>query len=97
MGLGYDEADDMVVLIAYQLVEAQHDESEIDYLLSSGLEDASVARFWGTREQMQVLRNQALSAVKGGRPVCDLCGALIGPEGHLCTRRNGHGNSVKFT
>jgi uncharacterized repeat protein (TIGR03847 family) len=83
MGLGYDEQADMIVLIAYQLV------------LDEG-EDPSVVRFWVSREQIQTLRDHALLAVEGGRPTCELCGELIGPEGHLCPRRNGHGNDPKF-
>ncbi|MBN1314910.1 MAG: DUF3090 family protein [Anaerolineales bacterium] len=95
MGLGYDETVDMVVLIAYQIAETQEEESDIEYLLNKETNTA-VARFWGTREQMQLLRDQALNAVNGGRPVCELCGESIDPEGHLCTRRNGHGNSRNY-
>jgi uncharacterized repeat protein (TIGR03847 family) len=83
IGLGYDEAEDLVVLIAYQISLSED-------------EDVSMARFWGTREQMQALRDQALSAVVGGRPVCELCGEPIDPDGHLCSRQNGHGNHPKF-
>lgn len=86
MGLGYDESVDMVVLIAYQLTGNEGLDLDEDM-------DAAVARFWGTREQMRLLRDRALDAVNGGRPVCELCGETINPEGHICVRRNGHGNS----
>ena len=84
MGLAYDESSDMIVLVAYQLV-------------SEDEEDAPAVRFWGTRQQMRTLRDQALSAVEGGRPVCSLCGGVIDPGGHLCPRRNGHGNHPRFS
>jgi uncharacterized repeat protein (TIGR03847 family) len=84
MGLAYDESSDMVVLVAYQLA-------------SEDQEDVPAVRFWGTRDQMRTLRDQALSAVEGGRPVCSLCGGIIDPGGHLCPRRNGHGNHPRFS
>ena len=83
MGLGYDEPADLVVIIAYQLVLEEDQEPQI-------------ARFWVTRQQVQGLRDQALTAVEGGRPTCELCGEPIEPDGHLCPRRNGHGNDPKF-
>lgn len=83
LGLAYDEKSDMLVLIAYQLTEEEQ-------------EDVMAVRFWATRQQMRALRNQALTAVEGGRPVCSLCGQVIGLDGHLCPRQNGHGNHPKF-
>jgi len=83
IGLGYDQTADQVVIIAYELTLAED-------------QDGSVVRFWGKREQMRALRNLALEAVDGGRPTCQICGELIEPTGHLCPRRNGHGNDPKF-
>ncbi len=84
MGLAYDEETDRVVLIAYQF--SPDDDA-----------DSASVRFWGTREQMRALRDQALVAIEGGRPTCEFCGELIEPDGHLCPRRNGHGNHPTFT
>ena len=83
MGLSYDEGADLVVLVAYQLTAEES-------------EDVPVVRFWGTRQQMRRLRDQALAAVDGGRPTCSLCGEVIEPDGHLCPRQNGHGNHPSF-
>jgi len=83
MGLAYDEGADMVVLVVYRLGP-------------EGEEKATGFRFWATKEQMRALRDRALSALEGGRPMCSLCGELIDPGGHLCPRRNGHGNSPRF-
>ncbi len=83
IGLGYDERADLVVVLAYELGP-------------EGEEDLSVARLWATRDQIRTLRDEALVAVEGGRPNCPLCGELVDPQGHLCTRTNGHGNNPKF-
>ena len=76
MGLGYSENEDMVVLIAYELVEEG--------------EDPNVVSFWATRAQIQALVNHITDVVKQGRPICGNCGRPIDPEGHFCPQRNGH-------
>jgi uncharacterized repeat protein (TIGR03847 family) len=83
MGLAYDSEADLIVLVAYAMVRQEAEDGQ----------DVPTVRFWGTREQMWVLRNQALAAVNEARPACSLCGELIDPEGHICPRRNGHGNA----
>ena len=76
MGLGYSENDDVIVLIAYELV----DEGE----------DPNVVSFWAGRAQIQSLINHINDVVKQGRPICGNCGRPIDPEGHFCPQRNGH-------
>lgn len=76
MGLGYSENDDLIVLIAYELV----DEGE----------DPNVVSFWAGRAQIQSLINHINDVVKQGRPICGNCGRPIDPEGHFCPQRNGH-------
>jgi uncharacterized repeat protein (TIGR03847 family) len=82
MGLGYDENQDMMVLVAQALVV--EDES------IGTVQDVPRARFYATREQMRALSEHALEAVASGRPDCPLCGSPIDPEGHFCPRTNGH-------
>jgi uncharacterized repeat protein (TIGR03847 family) len=76
MGLGYSEGDDLVVLIAYELVEEG--------------EDPNVVSFWASRAQIQSLVKHVADVVKQGRPICGNCGRPIDPEGHFCPQRNGH-------
>ena len=76
MGLGYSENDDLIVLIAYELV----DEGD----------DPNVVSFWVNRAQIQSLINHISDIVKQGRPICGNCGQPIDPEGHFCPQRNGH-------
>lgn len=79
MGLGYDEENDLIVLIAQELV-----------LEDDELAEPEVVRFTGTRQQMQALSDHALSVVRQGRPLCPLCGNPIDPSGHFCPPSNGH-------
>jgi uncharacterized repeat protein (TIGR03847 family) len=60
MGLGYDETNDLIILVARELVilEENQDPEEVQ---------AGVARFWATREQMLALALHSGEVVKAGR------------------------------
>jgi uncharacterized repeat protein (TIGR03847 family) len=60
MGLGYDEAQDMIILVAQELMISD-EETELTEA------SPSVARFWGTREQYRALSEKAMSVVEQGR------------------------------
>jgi len=76
MGLGYSEDHDLVVIIAYELVEEG--------------EDPNVVSFWASRAQILSLVKHVAEVVRQGRPVCGNCGRPIDPDGHFCPNRNGH-------
>ena len=78
IGLGYDQEQDMVVLVA-QEIQFEDD-----------IEEPAVARFWATRPQMKMFSKHALEVVEQGRPTCPLCHSPMDPEGHFCPRSNGH-------
>ena len=78
IGLGYDQEQDMVVLVA-QEIQFEDDVAE-----------PAIARFWATRPQMKLLSEHALEVVEQGRPTCPLCHSPMDPEGHFCPRSNGH-------
>lgn len=59
MGLGYDEARDLVVVVAHELVITEEEQD--------GEVEPQVVRFWGTREQMRALSEHARLIVKQGR------------------------------
>jgi uncharacterized repeat protein (TIGR03847 family) len=80
MGLGYDEDQNLLILVAYQLPPEQEEP-----------EDIAVARFWATPGQMQALGERAKEEVAAGRPLCPLCKEPIDPEGHFCPGGNGDG------
>ncbi len=76
MGLGYNESEDQIVLVAYELVDED--------------EEPNVVSFWATRAQMRALIDHTRKIVTAGRPICGNCGRPIDPEGHFCPNRNGH-------
>jgi len=78
IGLGYDQEQDMVVLVA-QEIQFEDD-----------VEEPAIARFWATRPQMKTFSEHALDVVEQGRPLCPLCNSPMDPEGHFCPRSNGH-------
>jgi uncharacterized repeat protein (TIGR03847 family) len=61
MGLGYDEAQDKIVLVAQELVASS---AEQDPLLQ---QSPGVVRIWCSRDQMRALSRKAMSTVKSGR------------------------------
>jgi uncharacterized repeat protein (TIGR03847 family) len=60
MGLGYDEDRDMVVLVAQELILLAEDQEDDEV-------QPSVARIWGTRQQMRALALRCQGIVKQGR------------------------------
>lgn len=79
LGLGYDAEHDLVVLQAHEIVAEDQDP-----------EEASVVRFWCTRDQLLALCRWGTQVAGRGRPVCPQCGEPMDPEGHFCPKRNGH-------
>jgi uncharacterized repeat protein (TIGR03847 family) len=79
MGLGYDEENDLLVLVTREIQPEDADP-----------ETADVARFWCTRSQLRAMCNWGLEVASHGRPICGNCGQPIDPEGHFCPKRNGH-------
>ncbi len=77
IGLGYDQEEDMVVLVIQELQTEQE-------------ASPATARFWATRAQMKALSDHALEVVNQGRPVCPLCDEPINPDGHFCPKTNGY-------
>jgi len=78
IGLGYDEAEDVLVLIMQELTSEEE------------ASQARMARFWASRGQMRAISRHALDVVAMGRPVCPLCNRPIDPDGHFCPKSNGH-------
>ena len=79
IGLGYDIDQDLVVLVAHEL-------------LAEGTppEEASVVRYWCTRSQLRAMCRWGMEVAAQGRPLCPQCGQPMDPAGHFCPKRNGH-------
>ncbi len=76
LGIGVDEERHMIVLVAHELTEDE--------------EAGQRARFVASYEHMLTLARRAAEVISQGRPVCELCGESMDPDGHFCPRRNGH-------
>ena len=62
MGLGYEEDQDQIVLVAQELVPQN---PQADDLIDAN--KPSVVRIWCSREQMRALSNHAMKKVRSGR------------------------------
>jgi uncharacterized repeat protein (TIGR03847 family) len=78
VGVGYDEAEDRIVVVVNELVG--EDEGE----------EGATARIRVTRAQAAGFVGRVRELMKASRPTCQVCGGPIDPGGHFCPRRNGH-------
>jgi uncharacterized repeat protein (TIGR03847 family) len=78
LGVGYDQANDRIVIVANELVE------------EDGTDEPATARFRITRAQAAAFVERARALVSAGRPICVMCGSPKDPGGHVCPRGNGH-------
>lgn len=79
IGLGYDEARDLLVLIAQEAGSTSEGEEALD-----------TVRLTFSREQGRSLVQHGHEIVSKGRPRCAQCGEPMNPEGHFCVKKNGH-------
>lgn len=59
IGLGYDETEDLIVLVTQELVASEEDITP---------QEPGVVRFWGTRNMMRALAMYSEVVVERGRP-----------------------------
>jgi uncharacterized repeat protein (TIGR03847 family) len=76
-GLSYDGESDLVALIARENP-------------SQSQEPGQVVRYWCTRAQLRAMIHWGLEITSRGRPLCEQCGQPMDPDGHFCSRKNGH-------
>jgi uncharacterized repeat protein (TIGR03847 family) len=76
MELGYDEAEDRLVVVAHDLNSPDEDEATFACRM--------------TREQARDMSAEAAAVVAAGRPRCTMCGEPMGPGPHVCPQQNGH-------
>jgi uncharacterized repeat protein (TIGR03847 family) len=89
--LGWDTADDLIVLEALELTDEDDEDADGETLADDDDEDGPDllrVRFEPAAARAFIARAQRL--VAAGRPPCPLCGQPLDPQGHLCPRRNGH-------
>ena len=77
LGIGFSTADGKIVF-------------EVRQLETEGDQDTIVIRARFMPEQGASLAAQIDEIIATGRPICSLCKTPIDPEGHMCTKSNGH-------
>lgn len=81
IAIGYvEEAEEVVVSFAAAQEEPPDDLEEIEF----------DTRFLLRKDQVRSFVLHALAVVAEGRPLCQLCGLPMDPEGHNCPASNGH-------
>jgi uncharacterized repeat protein (TIGR03847 family) len=98
LSLGWDTADDLVLLEAREVTEADEDEdpdADEDEAAEAFEDDDAedgpdLLRVRFTPSYARDFIAGALRVLAAGRPPCPLCGQPLDPQGHLCPRRNGH-------
>jgi uncharacterized repeat protein (TIGR03847 family) len=79
IGLAYEEDEDEIVV----LVEPTEEEAP-EQLVGEGF------RFLLRRDQVRAFVLHSEAVVAEGRPLCQLCGLPMDPDGHACPASNGH-------
>lgn len=85
IGLSYDEANELVI-VALEPVGEQDEDIEDD---GPDVDEFAV-RVMLRLDQARAFILHALAIVAEGRPLCQLCGLPMDPDGHKCPASNGH-------
>lgn len=76
MSIGLHDSDASLVLMVHDMADIEDDSPTLS------------VRF--TQAQAAGMRVRLNDIIAAGRPLCELCGMPIDPEGHVCVRMNGH-------
>lgn len=93
LSIGWDTADELIVLEAREMTEADEDDEEgedEDFAADDDEDGPDMLRIRITPAYAREFIVRAQRVVAAGRPPCPLCGQPLDPQGHLCPRRNGH-------
>lgn len=87
IGLSYEEETERVV-VALQPVEDEGE--ELEGPVEPMEPEEFTVRLMVLREQARLFVLHSLAIVAEGRPICQLCGLPMDPDGHNCPASNGH-------
>ncbi len=89
IGLGYDRANDRLLVQLEELVPADLAAGDDDEETGAAEPvDRGHVRLYVTRGQAAAFCEHADELVAAGRPPCQWCGGPIDPDGHPCPRMN---------
>lgn len=91
MALGWDEAQDQVVVEAHSVMTEPQSIPEIGDDSEDG---PDTLRFRLTAAAARAFAERTRSVVSAGRPPCPFCSQPLDPEGHICPRANGYRRRV---
>jgi uncharacterized repeat protein (TIGR03847 family) len=88
LSIGFDRENDLFVLeVEEYQPDLDPDEDDPRSILEG---EPETIRILASRSQMQALSRHGAAVAERGRPLCQLCGNPMDPEGHACPATNGH-------
>ena len=88
MALGWDEANNLVVIEAHAVSEVE--DFEPPELADDDADGPDTLRVWLSAPYARAFAERTRSVVSSGRPSCPFCQQPLDPLGHLCPRANGY-------
>jgi uncharacterized repeat protein (TIGR03847 family) len=88
MALGWDEANNLVVIEAHAVSEVE--DFEPPELADDDAEGPDTLRVWLSAPYARAFAERTRSVVSSGRPSCPFCQQPLDPLGHICPRANGY-------
>jgi uncharacterized repeat protein (TIGR03847 family) len=84
IGLAYEEDADLVAVALRPVEEGEDPEAE------PAEEEEFPIRYLLRRDQVRGFVLHSIAVIAEGRPLCQLCGLPMDPDGHNCPASNGH-------
>jgi len=88
MALGWDEANNLVVIEAHAVSEVEG--FEPPDLADDDADGPDTLRVWLAAPYARAFAERTRSVISSGRPSCPFCQQPLDPEGHMCPRANGY-------
>jgi uncharacterized repeat protein (TIGR03847 family) len=90
IGLSYEEDVDLVSVSLRPVEEGE----DPNLPAEEEVEEEFLVRYLLRREQVRDFVLHSLAVIGEGRPLCQLCGLPMDPDGHNCPASNGHRTGV---
>lgn len=87
MALGWDDANQLVVIEAHAVSE---EAEEIPDIGDSDAPGPDTLRVWLEAQKAREFADRARAVVSAGRAPCPFCSQPLDPQGHVCPRANGY-------
>ena len=88
MALGWDEANNLVVIEAHAVSDVE--DFEPPDLADDDADGPDTLRVWLAAPSARAFAERARNVISSGRPSCPFCQQPLDPQGHICPRANGY-------